>query len=412
MGEKQTIEPMKIVSSRKELKASRQIWPLSKMYYSKARQAKAEGKPVVWTLGLAPPEILHALGVIPVMPEHYTSVLAVKQRLTPYLEWADTEGYPFQSCPYHRGTLGYVYSDEEQMIPLPDLILAMNFCDGGNKYITPIIKRFQVPCYYIDLPYLTQPADEQGRGVPEEAIEYCAGQLKEVVAFVEEATGTSHDPAHFQQTLLWYNEALALWREINELRKAVPCPMGVVDEVGDIYPLMQLAGTREAVAVYQMLLAEVKARVAAGEGILDEERYRLIWLGVSPNYDTGILNYFEKFGAVLVKSDLDYLYGEIDLEDPFRGMARKLIHNYYHVVVENRLEMTRKLIVDYQGEGVVCYAPRGCRQTCGTITPIRDLVQKELGLPLLSLEGNQADMRGYDGAHLRGEIERFLEMLG
>lgn len=85
----------------------------------------------------------------------------------------------------------------------------------------PIVERFKVPYYYLDLPYLTRPADERGGGIPEEAIDYCAGQLEEVVAFVERATGVRRDPELFRQTFSWYNQALALWREINELRGAI-----------------------------------------------------------------------------------------------------------------------------------------------------------------------------------------------
>ena len=37
-------------SSKKQLRTARLVWPLVKDYYAKARQAKIDGKPVVWTI--------------------------------------------------------------------------------------------------------------------------------------------------------------------------------------------------------------------------------------------------------------------------------------------------------------------------------------------------------------------------
>lgn len=44
--------------------------------------------------------------------------------------------------------------------------------------------------------------------------------------------------------------------------------MGVVDELVDIYPIFQSAGTQAAVDFYQRLKAEVEERAANGIGVI------------------------------------------------------------------------------------------------------------------------------------------------
>jgi benzoyl-CoA reductase/2-hydroxyglutaryl-CoA dehydratase subunit BcrC/BadD/HgdB len=141
---------------------------------------------------------------------------------------------------------------------------------------------------------------------------------------LEKETGFPLKEEGLRQTVELANRANALWAEINDLRKVVPCPMTVADEMGLAYPLFQLPGTKEAVEFYEKLLKEVRERVRKGEGAIPNERYRILWLGPAAWYHLRLLNYVEDYGGVLVKSDFDYLtHGWIHPENPLRGMAEK-----------------------------------------------------------------------------------------
>lgn len=402
-----------IQSSHKQLRVSRQIWPLAKTYYARARQAKKERKPVAWTFGFSPPEILHAMGVIPLMSEHYVSVLSAKQKIADYLQKVDELGYPRNSCTYQRAVLGFSFSGDELLIPEPDFMLAIPFCDGTTKAIVPLIEHLKVPYYFLDAPIFSGRVDPMRSNIDEDVIDYFRAQLEEVIVFVEEVTGQPRDPVRFRRTFELAQRCYELWGELNELRRAVPCPMGMVDEAGDVYPMMQMPGLPEAVGMYEMLLAEVRERVERGEGVIDNERHRLLWLGPAPNYDTSLLNYFEDFGAVLVRSDLDSIYlGDFDLDDPLDGLARKMVANTFSGSVENRIEYSRKLARDYQVEGVVAYTHLGCRIYAGGQRAVCDALKKEFNIPSLLLDGDLVDVRGYDRSYLRNKIEEFLETLG
>jgi benzoyl-CoA reductase/2-hydroxyglutaryl-CoA dehydratase subunit BcrC/BadD/HgdB len=307
--------------------------------------------------------------------------------------------------------IGYGISGEDLMIPEPDFLIAANICDGGNKAFMPIVEHFQIPYYYLDTP-LDFSGDNPG-GVGPEPLEYYRSQLKELIQFVEEITHSPLKEERLQESMALAKQATDLWREISELRKNIPCPMGVVDEAGTMYPLMQLLGIKVAVGFYQMLLKEVEARVKDRIGVIEEERYRLLWLGPIINYDTGILNHFEEYGAVLVTSDVSSFYlTHLDLQNPFESLARKYIGANLFAALEKRLALTRQLIQDYQINGVVLYSHLGCRQYCGSQKAVQDMIKKEFGVPTLNLTGDLADFRHYDARQMRNQIDGFVELLG
>ena len=398
-------------SSKKQLRTARLVWPLAKDYYAKARQAKIDKKPVVWTLLMAPFELLHAMDVVPMMTEHFSSLLAIKQKIVPYLELAEAMGYTRNSCSFHRAVIGFALSGEELMIPEPDFFVsATNACDGGVKVHIPVVEQFGIPYYIIDAPYHT--AFGGSDNVEEDKVEYYKQQLREMIAIIEKLTGKPLDEEKLRETIGFAKQANDLWLEINELRKTVPCPMSVAEEATTIYPLMQLLGTREAAGFYQLLLNEVKERVKEGKGIVENEKHRLLWLGPIINYDTSLLNYFEEFGAVLVKSDMDYIYiGDFDPENPLDSLARKYISNFFNSIVENRIRLTKEMVRDYKIDGMVVYSHRGCRLFCGGQRAVIDAVSKEFGIPSLMIGGDLSDVRDYNRDQVRDQIDNFMDML-
>jgi benzoyl-CoA reductase/2-hydroxyglutaryl-CoA dehydratase subunit BcrC/BadD/HgdB len=399
----------KLASSRKQLQVARRVWPIAKDYYAKARQAKREGTPVAWTIKWPPHEIIHAAGIIPVMTEHFSALLATKQLVAPYLDRSDEIGYPRAACSFHRAMIGYALSDEDLMIPPPDLFIVANFCDSGRKGFLPVIEHYQVPHYLLDLPlYYGERNSEEARI----AVAYLKSQFEDLLKWIEGFTHTPVVEDRVRESIELARQAITLWGEISRLRTRIPCPMGVVDEAGTMYPLMQLLGTKTAVGFYQLLLQEVRARTEAGVGVIGQERHRLLWLGPIINYDTSLLNYFEESGVVVVKSDSDllYTYG-MDPDRPLESLAEKNVYDNYFSILSVRLGKTRRLIQDYKVDGVVMYSHLGCRHYCGGQRAVRDMIAQEFGLPILEISGDLSDFRGYDSQQVRDQVDRFIERL-
>lgn len=402
----------KISTSRKHLRAARQISSLARNYYAKAREAKRQGQPIGWHMGIAPYELMRVLGVFPLMPENFASLLTAKGQTDLYLQKADELGYARGGCSLHRVILGYALSGEELMIPEPDFLLASdNPCDGTAKVFLPIIERFRIPYYYLDTPYHGSP---EWPSVPEpEQMDYYLGQIQEVICLLEGLTRRRLDERQLHEGLSLAARACALWGEINELRKAVPCPMGAAEEVGVLYPLIQLLGTPEAVAFYELLLREVEGLAREGRGVAENERHRLLWLGVMPYYDTGLFNYCEELGAVVVKTDMDVPVGTpFDSHDPLGGLARRMMVHSYNTFIDHRITLARAMVRDYRIDGVVFYANRGCRIYSSGIRAVSDALRQGLGLPILLLEGGMVDSRGHNPDEVRERLQGFIEALG
>ena len=230
---------MNFQTSKKTVNLSGEIWPMVKGYYASAKEAQQAREKVVWTVGLGPNEILHALGLVPIFLEQYSIVMAGRHQVTRYLEMAENLGFSRDSCSYHRALIGYGLEPDKLMIPKPDLILTTSTpCDSSSKSFLNLISRLGVPYYYLDVPF-----NRMTQGEIQTHQLYCVeNQLKELVSFLEKETGFPLVDERLRKVVELSNRANDLWREINDLRKAVPCPMTVADEMGLAYPLFQLPG--------------------------------------------------------------------------------------------------------------------------------------------------------------------------
>jgi benzoyl-CoA reductase/2-hydroxyglutaryl-CoA dehydratase subunit BcrC/BadD/HgdB len=400
---------MNFQTSKKTVNLSKEIWPMVKRYYAWAKEAQAAGKKVVWTVGLGPNELLHAFGLAPIFLEQYSIVMAGKHQVTKYLEMAENSGYSRDICSYHRALIGYAQEPDELMIPKPDLVLATATpCDSSSKSFIYLVNRLKIPFYYLDVPFnrMTEGAAEKHQ------IDYLEDHLKELVSFLEKQTGVLLDSGRLREVAKLANRANDLWAKVNDLRKSIPCPLSVADEMNLAYPLFQLPGTAQAVEFYEKLLSEVGERVRKGEGAIPNEKYRILWLGPATWFHLRLINYVEDYGGVLVKSDFDHFaHGWINLENPLRGMAEKMISGFMNGVVENRIQLARRFVQEYRINGVIAFSHFGCRQYGGGQRAVKDALFEEFGIPTLILEGDNIDERNYADEQVKSRIEDFMSLM-
>jgi len=400
---------MNFQTSKKTVNLSKEIWPMVRQYYAWAKEEQKAGKKVVWTVGLGPNELFHAFGFVPIFLEQYSIVMAGRHQVTKYLEMAENLGFSRDSCSYNRALIGYAMEPDGLLIPKPDFIMATATpCDSSNKSFLNLVSRLGVPYYHLDVPFNRMTGGE----VETHQLNYVENQLRELVSFLEKETGFPLAEERLNEVVELANRADELWTKISELRKAIPCPMTVADEMGLAYPLFQLPGTKQAVEFYERLLEEVSERVRKGEGAIPQERYRILWLGPAAWYHLRVLNYVEDYGGVLVKSDFDYLIrGKISPENPLRGMAEKTILGLLNGVVENRIQLARQFVREYRINGVIAFSHFGCRQYGGGQRAVKDALFEEFGIPTLILEGDNIDERNYADDQVRSRIEDFISLM-
>jgi benzoyl-CoA reductase/2-hydroxyglutaryl-CoA dehydratase subunit BcrC/BadD/HgdB len=119
----------------------------------------------------------------------------------------------------------------------------------------------------------------------------------------------------------------------------------------------------------------------------------------------------KEFGAAVVADELNSITWEaIDPEDPFPGLARRILSIPLTGDVDHRLENLRQMARDYRVDGAINPCHWGCRQGTGA----RGLIEssmREIGVPVLNLEVDCVDQRNFSEGQIRTRLQAFMEML-
>ena len=104
-------------------------------------------------------------------------------------------------------------------------------------------------------------------------------------------------------------------------------------------------------------------------------------------------------------------WNELDIRKPWESLALKLIDHPWVGGVDKRLNNIRRMVEDYNADGVIHFSHWGCRQSNGAVRLIRDTVA-EYGIPFLDLDGDCIDERNYSKGQYLTRLEGFMEIMG
>ena len=398
------------------LRSTAEISGLMKNYAMRARKARDEGSAkIAWHWAVAHPEFLRAFNIYPFMVELHSGFLSAKGEIAKYLELAEGWGFSRDACTLHRACLGHSLAGEEAMLPNPDMLVCTTSCDSTAKALFPIADHFKVPYKILDMPWNVQAAE--GPELENYRVQYYMRQLEDLISFLEETTGETLLPERLRETFVQANRMHSAWHDIYRLKANRPCPMGGKDEVVSTGLFMQLSGDKDGADQMERIRDEVAERAARGQGAAGREEYRILWLGPYIAYDLPLFDHFEDLGAVVVKAELDHMYsgiygGRLDPDNPIESFARKHISYMYNGLVENRIEITRRMVRDLKIDGIVYMCAFFCHLLGGGQRAIKDAMSKEFGVPMLVIDVDNVDPRSYNHDLVRTRIEDFLEMLG
>jgi len=80
------------------LQTTKRISELIMDYFSKAWDVKTQDKPIAWITVFTPVELLYALDIYPIAPEHFGALCSARGLILDYLEKAEKEGYSQDLC--------------------------------------------------------------------------------------------------------------------------------------------------------------------------------------------------------------------------------------------------------------------------------------------------------------------------
>ncbi|MFQ5829895.1 MAG: 2-hydroxyacyl-CoA dehydratase subunit D [Candidatus Methylomirabilia bacterium] len=427
-------------SAVKSLETTRRAKELLPTFY--ARQGRRyPGAPLAWCMAGVSSELLATFDIQWEWPENFGTLCAARQVATQFCERAEAEGFSPDLCSYVRNTMGYVSRQVELgTIPpeapkggmgTPTMLLGSGYaCDPRVKWFQSLSSRYlPLPVYHTDPMSPPHDVDVKDPRIAAHYLEQLRETLRDQVAFLEAQTGGKLDAARLRETVANSQEAIALLWEVHDLRKAVPCPMGSEDFfTGGVAPLLFMLGEREAVEYFRCLRDEVRERVARGVGVVRDERFRLLWMGIPPWYNLRFFNDLGELGAVFPIETIYYVGApvELDLTDPLEALAERTwkravwVHQWGSEVIPEicnpaglsapGTRLIRQWVHDYRLDGAIMHRTRSCRAVSWGQVHLKNLLAEE-GIPSLIIESDMADPRSWAEATIKGQVHAFLDAI-
>jgi len=386
-----------------------------KKFYEDAHKTKAEGKPVAWVASTFPVEMLLAMDIFPVWPENYASLCAARQVSVKLCEVAESKGFSKDICSYARCVIGSLFQKEadlpERGMPKPDFLFASTCaCDTHFKWFQFVSRHFKVPLFLLDVPYNVSGANSEH--LEKAHIEFYVSRLEELIEFLEKQIGTKLDKNRLREITDISDRTSKLWMEIQDYRKTIPTPMDARDAFSAVFFMLSIPGTQMAVDFYEKLRDEVRERAENKFGIIENEKYRLIWDNLPLWFDLKFFEYLNSLEAVVVAETFSHVWmGRLDPSKPLESLARKYLPNFANCSIDRRIDLIENLLKDFRADGAILPTNWGCRMMSIGETIVKEKIDKSLGVPSLIIDVDSSDWRSYNETQVKKNIEIFLQIL-
>ncbi|MHA1110346.1 MAG: 2-hydroxyacyl-CoA dehydratase subunit D [Promethearchaeota archaeon] len=405
----------------KTLKTSSKLKKIMAWYFIKGKIYSAlPWKRTAWSTSGFPTEFLWAYDVYPFLPENCATVAAARHRSQELIEYAEACGYCRDLCSYFKTNIGaYTAKLPAQFggLEKPDIMTCTNtVCDTHVKWFQIQSRKLNVPLFVWDIPAYVSGSDEKTMN---RYLDYVTDQFWEFTDFMYDHTGKKFNQKKFIKTIKRADELALLWQELFEYRKQIPAPLGYADTLGDVFPMFALVGepSRRGIKFYQELVDEVKIAAEAGKGVVEEEKYRLLFEGIPFWYKIKFFHQLANFGAVVTYEPYTWSFGarreiiDNDMDKSLREMAKTLIHTPYWFNLETRIEYFKKTIEEYKIDGVILHNNLSCRPSTTGMADLKNVIQEKFGIPVLLLTCDMNDPRAFSEAPMQNRLESFIELL-
>jgi benzoyl-CoA reductase/2-hydroxyglutaryl-CoA dehydratase subunit BcrC/BadD/HgdB len=199
--------------------------------------------------------------------------------------------------------------------------------------------------------------------------------------------------------------------EVYELARRVPTPARRRDLINLALIISLSFGTDAAVEIAETYRDEFQRKVDAGVAGVPGERARLLWIQNRIQFRSPVEELLEGLGAAVVVDELnDINWDPVDADDPFPGMARRMLSVCLTGSADFRLENLRRLCREYRVHGAINPCHWGCRQGTGA-RGILERGLREIGVPVLNLEVDCVDERNFSVGPIKTRLEAFLEVI-
>ena len=358
---------------------------------------------------LVPPEILYGMGLTPWMTEFLSLALPMVNNtsMEPYIDAAENDGIPPDICSLVKSTIGLVLRNE---LPQPRVIVSSNMpCDGGMSSYTLIEKQLGVPIFRLDIPF---------DFYNERAITYFVGELKRMIAWLEETTPGRMDWDRMRKVCEERNRFVELEVELWDLVRQKPAPMA-----GEPIYLSHLIygicnpGRQRGTRMMKRVIECAKELQKKGAGAIPNEKYRVVlWNPPTVVFPDLFVWAEQAYGVSMVMDMLTYnRHPFIDTSSPdsiLRGMAQVIMQGpmarHTRGPAENFFGDLFNLYEQFDLDMIWMAGHIGCKNTQALNGMLREKC-RERNIPLLIIDYDMSDPRVVSPDDIRRQIEQFME---
>lgn len=396
-------------ASRKNFESSKIIGRYVKEYWQDI-YSNTERKKTCWATGLAPIELLIAADIVPVLPENYNALLSAKQMGAEMCEEAERRGFSVDTCSYARMNIGNTLSGKGVYgaLPVPDFLLCTrNVCSTHFKWWHYLAKLMDRPLFTLDVPQV-------GRKIEGHQARYFISQVRDLIEFCGKVSGRKVTESRLLEVLEKSSRFGDIWTEIRDFRKHRPCPISSADIFGNMFLAVTLPGTDIAISLISKLRDEVAERVRSNQGVVPDEKFRLMWDNIAIWYNLGLMNYLEDRGAVCAIETYTCYTGwgeKLDLsKGPYESLLQKYMGGYLNLDLEVKIDLVKRIVKDFSIDGVIFFSNRSCKPYSMGQYNIRSVLEKA-GVPGVEFEADMVDPRMYSDGIIKNRLDTFLEIL-
>lgn len=399
-------------------------------WYASLHDANERGEPVanVFVMGNAV-EILRSFGFKLVFPEINSLQTGVRKVSPEYLQLAEDYGMSPDVCSYVKADVGLLLKDLQHpvgKIPRPSIAVVSNICSTFIKWAEIWQRWLGTPVFVLDHPgqraagWWVQYGDAQHT----RDSRWILAQLRELIAMCERITGQRLDLDRLAEVEANVNEMVRLWLEVMALNRACPAPYNAMLDGLTFVGIMNVyRGAPEGLEYMRRLRDYLSAKVAAGEGRVPDERFRLVFSG-TPCYVSmrRLVELFESWGGVFAYSDyltfaaggLDAAGTSYDTARPLESLAEVTALAAYRGLTCQFFAHDRlvEYVRDYQADGLVFHGIKSCRFVSSGMADSREFITRRFGIPTLYIESDLIDPRYWSDAQIKNRVDAFFEALG
>ncbi|MBI4786686.1 MAG: 2-hydroxyacyl-CoA dehydratase [Chloroflexi bacterium] len=372
-------------------------------------------------------EVLNVFDFNLVFPEISSLQTAVRRVAHEYLNIAEDYGYSPDICGYVKADVGVQLRGGEHpmgKIPKPTIAILTNACNTYMKWGEIWERWYGNATFTLDSPGSRSAGlhPMPGDADFENDRKYVEFQLRELIALCEQLTGKKFDIDKLCQTMQYTNDMSVAWKRVLDLNKAAPAPFNALNE-GTIYMGVAnaLRGTAAGSQYFKELVQEMEYKAAHHVGTIDEEKYRLSFVGV-PCYPI-FRRFFEMFsewgGSFVTSTYLEFAAGglslgyEYDLNRPMESLAEGILIGLRQAM-DSMFFQNQALVEQvktYNIDGIVYHPIKSCRTVSTGLADNRRAVMDACDVATLFIESDMMDKRVVSEAQMKNRIDAFFEGL-